>query len=80
MSEEWYRKYHANTGGCGEITSFEKWWLDVYGPPEGFDFQDLEDENDYWIRKGFARIGWAASRNIKFSESIKAKDFLKDVT
>jgi hypothetical protein len=54
MSKEWFEKFYPE-----KDPEFEAWWLKDYGPPE--QYASSEDEQDeYWIRKGFALRGWKA--------------------
>ena len=54
MSREWFEEHFKATS-----PAFEAWWLAFYGKPDDYDgFQSEQDE--YWIRKGFAWHGWKA--------------------
>jgi hypothetical protein len=49
-ADEWFSKYHANN-----ITdAFKEWWVVFYGYPQDYS----EDHDEYWIRCGFAWLGW----------------------
>lgn len=53
MSKDWFDKYHKD-----KITvEFEQWWLEYYGPPGDY-LSNENEQGEYWLRKGFALIGW----------------------
>lgn len=55
MSKEWFDKHHSSKSD--EV--FEGWWKATYGPPESYG-SEQDEQDDYWIRKGFALMGWIA--------------------
>lgn len=50
MSKKWFEEHYR----CSEI--FETWWLTFYGSQDQY-----TDQDEYWIRKGFAWVGWEAA-------------------
>ncbi|MCK9577296.1 MAG: hypothetical protein M0R51_15430 [Clostridia bacterium] len=59
MSKYWYDKYHKEK----ESPEFLSWFINCYGADTNF--EDVESEQDeYWVRRGFALMGWNASLHI----------------
>lgn len=56
MSKEWFDKHWASA----ETLEFVEWWLGDYGSPDDYSPDDAE-QNEYWVRRGFALMGWLAS-------------------
>ena len=52
MSKEWFEEHYPEKDG-----DFEEWWIKDYGPPEQYS-QEQDEQDEYWIRKGFALRGW----------------------
>ena len=55
MSKEWYNKHHLSK----ETPEFVEWFLSYYGPPELYGI-DQGEQDEYWVRRGFAMAGWTA--------------------
>ena len=53
--DHWFLKYHYEN----LTPAFTEWWVGYYGTPEQYDTHPGELD-DYWIRCGFALIGWLA--------------------
>jgi len=58
MSKEWYNKFHKKD----ETEAFVAWWTKYY--EESLDTLSvsygISDSNEYWLRRGFALLGWNA--------------------
>ena len=52
--KEWFELHYPEPE-----PEFEAWWLAEYGPPESY-LQEKDEQNEYWVRKGFALMGWRA--------------------
>ena len=53
MSENWYDTHWRQQ----ETPEFVSWWIGEYGNPEDYDEVEYE-QDEYWVRKGFALMGW----------------------
>lgn len=63
MSKEWFDQHYPVVA-----SDFEEWWLGDYGPPENYS-SDWDEEDEYWIRKGFALRGWKAGHLAGFMKN-----------
>ena len=57
MSKEWYDKHHKEK----ETEEFNDFWMRFY---DSCTYDDPDEEDEYWIRKGFALIGWSAHNDM----------------
>lgn len=63
MSKEWFdRNGYSDPRLLNPC--FEEWWFKEYGPPENFGSESSE-QDAYWIKKGFALLGWTAAKENK---------------
>lgn len=61
MSLYWYNKYWKKY----ELVKFNSWYIEFYGTPTAYSSEQSE-QDEYWLRKGFALMGWlAALKDIK---------------
>lgn len=51
----WYDKYWRNK----ETDTFVSWFEKEYGLNSDFD-PGLDEQEEYWLRRGFALMGWLA--------------------
>lgn len=58
LEDEWFTRYHSQT--LKNTVNFSEWWVDFYGKPD-----DYGEVNEYWIRCGFALMGWTAAKEVK---------------
>jgi hypothetical protein len=58
-ADDWYNKHWKGK----ETEAFLKWWSATYGSAEDYG-NDLGEQEDYYLRKGFALMGWLAAQNL----------------
>ena len=56
MIDAWYEEHWKNK----ETDNFLKWWLEYYGVAADYE-NVIDEQEDYWIRRGFALAGWLAA-------------------
>jgi len=68
MSKEWYDKNYKDS----EPTEFIKWFTGEYGNPLDYE-DDKYEQDEYWIRRGFALMGWVGFRKYNNFDELLAR-------
>ncbi len=54
-ADSWFAAHHAD-----DLTeAFKVWWVGYYGTPEQYE-EEHDERDEYWVRCGFAWMGWKA--------------------